>query len=254
MITKREILTAGDSLVRAYFAQLGKDPSGMTMSDIRAHCIEYIDAGFEFTEPPSLVGDPPKIRLSKLSRELGVDVKDVVDALQNATGEMIERKPNIKLTAEQADAIRESISEKSESGSVEGEISDDVQSAFDDAAQEQDAEKSKQIEMLQDWKEQMLSREGGEMSYEEMAAFFELTQKIARSQESVNQPNGDDEAENDPQKDEVEEGEDGGQEQEGLRFDLIEAHRPLDDADVAKWHAEWKEKRALETKPDDLPF
>lgn len=231
------------------FKQLGHT-CDLNMSGMRAHCIEHFDAGFVFTHPQG----QETIRLSRLSRELGVDPKDVLEALQDATGEMLERKPNTKLTAEQADAIRQSISENSESGSVEGEISDDVQSAFDEAAQEQDAEKSKQMEMMQDWQEQVLSRENGEMSYEEMAAFFELAQKFGQSKESVDEPSGNDEAEDDPQKDEVEQGEEGCQDEEGLRMDLIEAHRELDDADVAKWYEEYKSERKAQTKPDELPF
>lgn len=249
MIDKSFIITASDKDIKALFRQLGHTCE-LNMSGMRAHCIEHFDAGFVFTHPQR----QETIRLSRLSRELGLDPKDVLEALQDATGEMLERKPNTKLSAEQADAIRQSISEKSESGSVEGEISDDVQSAFDDAAQEQDAEKSKQMEMMQDWQEQIFSRENGEMSYEEMAAFFELAQKLGQSEESVDEPSGDDKAEDDPQKDKVEEGEEGCQDEEGLRFDLLEEHRPLDDADVAKWHADWKAQKALETKPDELPF
>jgi len=249
MIDKSFIITASDKEIKALFRQLGHT-CDLNMSGMRAHCIEHFDAGFVFTHPRG----QETIRLSRLSRELGVDPNDVIQALQNATGEMLERKLNTKLSAEQAEAVRQSISENSESGSVEGDISDDVQSAFDDAAQEQAAEKSKQMEMMQDWQNQILSREDGEMSYEEMAAFFELTQKFAQSKESVDEPSGNDEAEGDPQKDKVEEGEEGCQDEEGLRMDLIEAHRQLDDADVAKWYEAYKSERQAQTKPDELPF
>jgi len=249
MIDKSFIITASDKEIKALFRQLGHT-CDLNMSGMRAHCVEHFDAGFVFTHPQGR----ETIRLSRLSRELGVDPNDVIQALQNATGEMLERKPNTKLSAEQAEAVRESISENSESGSVEGEISDDVQSAYDDAAQQQDAEKSKQLEMMQDWQKQVWSREDDEMSYEDMASFFEFAEKFGQSKESVEEPSGNDEAEDDPQKDKVEEGEEGCQEEEGLRFDLLEEHRTLDDADVAKWHADWKAQKALETRPDELPF